>query len=310
MRPTYRPRSLSSYALAILILAWSALSGAAEVAVVISADTTPYREVAQAVRSRLGNAASISILPAQTLNGPKRQAYDYLVAVGSQAAQAALASELDAQILLTLLPRNDVDRLIADRRRGNDHRSISAIYLDQPFGRQMDLIRLALPEAARIGVLLGPDSGNQRAALQSAALERRLHLNAQKVEREGDLAFALNRLLPEVDVLLALPDPVIFNPGSIQLILLGAYRQKRPLVGFSPSYVRAGAILSLHSTPEHIGHQAAEMLLTAFSRGRLPASQYPHRFAIASNPHVARSLGIDLQDEDVLTRRMKAMETP
>ncbi len=293
-----------------MALVWAALTGATEVAVVISEDTAIYREVAQTVRSRLDNAANVSILPAHSLDGLKRKEYRYLVAVGGQAAQAALASELDVQILFTLLPRNAIDRLIADRRRGNDYRTLSAVYLDQPFGRQLNLIRLALPEAARIGVLLGPDSGNQHAALQSAALERRMRLVVQKVGREDDLASALQKLLPEADVLLALPDPAVFNPGSIQLILLGAYRQQRPLVGFSPNYVRAGAILSLHSTPEQVGRQAAEMLLAAFSRGGLPAPQYPHQFAIATNPHVARSLGIAIQGEDILSQRLRAMDPP
>lgn len=308
MRSPIRRRSLPSYALAIMVLAWSALAGAAEVAVVISEDTAIYREVAEAIRSRLDTAATVTVIRPQALDGLKRKELRYLVAVGGHAAQAVLSSDLEAQILVTLLPKNAIDRLAAERGRGIDSRPLSAIYLDQPIGRQLDLIRLALPEAVRIGVLLGPDTARQHVALQSAALERRLRLVAQRVDREEELAPALQKLLPDTDVLLALPEPTVFNAGSVQFILLAAYRQRVPLIGFSANYVRAGAILSLHSTPAHIGRQAADMLLAALPKGLLPSPQYPRQFAVATNPHVAHSLGVAIESEETLMQRMRALD--
>ena len=178
------------------------------------------------------------------------------------------------------------------------------MYLDQPIDRQLDFIRLAMPEARRIGVLLGPESGKQFSVLQAAALERRLKIVAQWVGQDRELASALQKILPDIDIMLALPDPAVFNAGTIQLILLGSYRQRLPLFGFSAAYVRAGAIASLHSTPEQVGAQAADMLLTALAKGHLPPPQYPRQYAIATNPHVARSLGVAIEGEEALLQRM------
>ena len=145
-------------------------------------------------------------------------------------------------------------------------------------------------------------------ALAAAAMERKLRLSAQQVMGESDLAPALQKLLPDTDLLLALPDAAVFNAGTIQLILLSTYRHQRPLIGFSASYTRAGAILSLFSTPRQIGAQAADMLRAALASGRLPPPQYPREFQVAANPHVARSLGLSLDSEDGLLQRLREMD--
>ena len=308
MRRLRRLVSLSIYALAILATAWSARAGANEVTVVISEDTPTYRDVANAIRGRLAPSKGVSIVKAAALDGLKLKPPHYLVAVGSQAAQALATSNLDAPMLVTLLPKTAVDRLIAESRKDINPRAISAVYLDQPIGRQFDFIRLILPEATRIGVLLGSESGKQYAVLQAAALEKRMRLVAQSVGGERELAPTLQRLLPEIDVLLALPDPAVFNAGTIQFILLASYRQGLPLIGFSATYVRAGAIASLHSTPAHIGEQAADMLTAAMRGGALPPPQYPRQYAVATNPHVARSLGIVIESEEAMLQRMRALD--
>jgi hypothetical protein len=50
------------------------------------------------------------------------------------------------------------------------------------------------------------------------------------------------------------------------------------------------------------------MLRAAQARGQLPPPRYPSRYTVATNPHVARSLGIVLESEDVLMQRMKVLE--
>jgi putative tryptophan/tyrosine transport system substrate-binding protein len=308
MRFPLAQRLLSIYALAIFALAWPALAGAGEVAVVLSEDSAVYRAVAETIQSRLQGTATVDIVHIPALRNPKQKDLRFLVAIGSQAASAAAASHIEAPLLVTLLPKSAFDRLAADRRRAADAQPLSALYLDQPIGRQFDLIRLAMPNARRVGVLLGPESDNLYPALQTAAQERQFRLTAQRVGSNSEIAPALQKLLPEIDVLLALPDPAVFNAGTIQLILLATYRQQLPLFGFSAAYVRAGAIASLHSTPVQIGNQAADMLRTALARGQLPPPRYSGQYTLATNPHVAHSLGIPLEGESALLLRMQQLD--
>lgn len=304
-----RTRSLLSYALAIMAAVWPALAVADGVALVISNDTAVYREVASAVRRRLEPDTRVFIAQAGALDELRRKGPQFIVAIGNQAARAVVASDIEAPILVTLLPKTAVDRLADDNRRFANSRPLSAVYLDQPIGRQLDLVRLILPNVKRVGALLGPESAGQFPVSQAAVLDRKMRLVAQRVAHEGELAAALQKLLPEIDVLLALPDPAVFNAGTIQTILLATYRLHLPLVGFSAAYVQAGAIASLHSTPVQIGEQAADMLASALANSRLPPPQYPRQYSVATNPYVARSLGILVNSEEALLRELRSLDS-
>jgi ABC-type uncharacterized transport system substrate-binding protein len=133
------------------------------------------------------------------------------------------------------------------------------------------------------------------------------------VAREGISSTAevypsLTRLLAETDVLLALPDPVVFNSGTIQNILLTTYRAQQPLFGFSPAYVRAGAIAAVYSTPRQLAAQTAEAAGRALSGAALPRPSHPKKFSVAVNPTVARSLGLTVDDEATLAARLQRTE--
>ncbi|MEZ5614985.1 MAG: ABC transporter substrate binding protein [Rhodocyclaceae bacterium] len=304
-------RSLLSYALAIAALAGAAPCAAQDIAIVIgepAAPGSPYAEVAEEIRSRLAPEAKVSVHGTADETPPAPDGARLLVAVGARAAARLAAAPGKAPLLVTLMPTEAFARLAAESRRTGSTRPMSAVHLDQPVGRQLALVRLALPDTRRIGVLLGPASASRQAALAEIAAQRGFHLEARQVAREDDLAPALLNLLPETDLLLALPDPLVFNAGTIQMILLSTYRHQRPLFGFSASYTRAGAVLSLFSTPRQIGAEAADMLRVALTGGRLPPPRYPREFQIAANPHVARSLGLTLDSEQDLLQRLRETE--
>jgi len=100
----------------------------------------------------------------------------------------------------------------------------------------------------------------------------------------------------------------VFNSYSIQNVLLTAYRQHSPVVGFSAAYIRAGAILGLYSTPAQIGRQTAEMARAVLAGAAVPPPQSPRYFEIGSNPQVARSLGIALEEPEALRARLLKQE--
>jgi putative ABC transport system substrate-binding protein len=142
-------------------------------------------------------------------------------------------------LLAILVPRLAFERM-ADpvRLRAG---SLSAVFLDQPAARQLDLIRLALPDARSVGILVSGQSKAHAPVLDAAARERGLQLVSSVVE-PGGLYPALQSLLPDVDVLLALPDPMMFNSQTAGSILTAAYRRQVPLAGFSPRLCQSGCL--------------------------------------------------------------------
>lgn len=219
----------------------------------------------------------------------------WVVAVGTAAQrgmQDLFARDATPPPLLAILvPRLAFER-IADPARLRSG-SLSAVFLDQPAARQLELIRLALPAASNVGILVGDESKGHLPAFEKAAKERGFELVTAFVG-QGDLFAGLQSVLSNADVLLALPDPAVFNSQTAANILTAAYRRQVPLIGFSPAYVKAGALLALHSTPTQVGTRGGELLRQALSGKVLPPPQWPRELTVSVNQDVARSLGFAL----------------
>ncbi|MFP5410060.1 MAG: ABC transporter substrate-binding protein [Gammaproteobacteria bacterium] len=293
----------------ICLLALSGQALAARIAVVLSEDSAPYQEAYQAIRSQLdptphgfypvyADTVSVSILGGANL----------VVTIGVRAAESVAALPIRTPVLAAMVPRTWYLRtgraLLADSGR----RDFSAIYVDQPFERQAALIRQALPDAARVGVLLGADQAGLLPDLSAALQANRLDLVSAVLPDEGRLLPALEGLLPETDLLLAVADPQVFNRSTAQSLFLTTYRYRKPVVGYSRSMTRAGALLSLHASPAQIGRQAAETAVAGLQGAavRLPAPAFPAYFSISINDKVGRSLGYTLPTEAELEKRMGA----
>jgi len=230
---------------------------------------------------------------------------DLIVAIGTLAMEQ-VSVETRVPVLNILVPRQSYEssRLHAK----HDARQYSAIYLDQPVSRQLQLIKAALPNRDAVGVLLGPASQDRLKLLQQAAREQKLGVSTEPVKAEEDILPALKRLFTSAEVLLALPDPLVFNKHTAQSLLLTSYRAQIPLIAYSKSYVSAGALAAVYSTPTQIGQQAAELLvrLAQAKTLSLPSPQYPKYFSVNVNYQVARSLGLAIEDEAALLQRIKA----
>ncbi len=296
------------------LLLWAcapAISAAAQLApdpsrasllIVSSDESQVYTGVAGLITTQLAKAGfdpdavqqtTAAALAQRLRAGPIAQPR-FFVALGVEAATTLVHSRVDAPVLAVLVPRASWQNLLRSSGRRASSR-FTALYLDQPLSRQIHLIRLALPHVRRVGVLLGPESIGRLALLTSLAGTHGLTVTEAKVDAEAGVFPALKQVLENCDVLLALADPQVFNSQSIQNILLAALRAKVPMVGFSPAYVRAGALLSLHVTPTQAALQAAALLQAALGDKALPANPVESNdFEVGVNEHVARAMDLTL----------------
>jgi putative ABC transport system substrate-binding protein len=279
---------------------------AATIAVVLSDDSAPYQEVLSAIQSRLGSEYNlVRQSPDQFASTDTTSVARLIITVGVKAAEAVVEKSSRTPVIAALVPRDwylhsGQSRLTADQRPA------TAVFLDQPFSRQLRLVREALPEASKLGVALSNAQTWQLRELQSQAKSLRLSVNEVIVGSEKRLVESLEKILPGVDLLLALPDAEVLNSGTAQTLFLTTYRYRVPVIGYSRSLTRAGALVSLFSSPDQIGRQTAEIALTALSNGvvKLPSAQFPRYYSISVNEHVARSLGLALPGETTLLKRM------
>ena len=280
---------------------------AARVTVVLSDDSAPYQEVYQVMRAYLDDTGhEVSRIYADGLTATPLHEARLVVAVGVRAAETLAALSGRTPVLAVLVPRAWYAKSGRTRLTEGGRRNVSAIYIDQPFERQAQLIHLALPEVRRVGVLLSVEQDGLLGELDEALRSQSLSLVHALLAEDERLIPPLESVLSEADLLLAVPDPQVFNRNTAQSLFLTSYRYRDPVLGYSRSLTRAGALLSLHSSPAQIGRQTAEWVRNTLNAGpvRLPAPAYPVYFSISINEQVARSLGFTLPSEDELEKRM------
>jgi putative ABC transport system substrate-binding protein len=235
-----------------------------------------------------------------------------IVSLGVRALKYALEAPGSAPVLALLVPSLTYDKLIAELPQTMRRRTISALFLDQPYPRQMQLIRHALPEARRVGVLVGPATAQQGNNIKNAGRESGLDVRIQAIQSRESLFAALNDMAREVDVLLLLPDPQVVSGETLRTLLLQTYRLRLPIVAYAASLVQAGATLGLFATPAQMGAEAGKWIREMdVEKGWIKAmTRFPQRYTVEVNRNVARTLQLTLPSVESLNAQLDAERRP
>jgi hypothetical protein len=249
--------------------------------------------------ARAGWGSSEMALDADKPSAPGVEGEQMLVAFGSRAFRTALRLAAGRPVVGALLPASSIDEAPVVGERW------SAIVLDQPIDRWLNLVQLAFP-GRQAGMLVSPSGQKTARAIERRLAERRQTLVIEPITMTEEVVPALERLMPRMSLLLALPDPQAHNRNTVQPLLLTTYRVGIPVVAYSESYQQAGAVLALYSTVPQIVSQVMETL-RQLQDGKSPANiQPPRYFTVGLNSAVARSLGLQLPSATELTDRVRA----
>lgn len=283
--------------------------------VLVSSDgADAYIEAAQALTAELERLGlprqQVMLVRADQLSSARAPSPSLYIALGLEAAATLSRQAPVAPVLCALIPKFSFEAVLAaDKRRASSQ--FSAIYLSQPFERQLALARLVSPGLRRLGVLWGPQSQDRAPALRTAAQGQGLELIEGTVVEGAPLFAPLKMVLEQAELLLALPDSWVYNSNSIQNILLSALRAGVPLAGFSPAYAKAGAMYSLHTTPSQVGLQAAAVASRVLLGQSLPSTPvYGRDFEVTVNPAVARAFGRSLDAQWLKAELLRREKSP
>ncbi|CAK0780521.1 hypothetical protein CCP3SC15_770002 [Gammaproteobacteria bacterium] len=279
------------------------------VAVVQSENSESYLEFTKALRDNILKL-DIDLVVVDDPTKPLPNS-DLVISVGMKAATAVAASNA-ITVLNVLIPKAGYKKLLRDFSARANSKTFSAIFLDQPLARQLYLIAAVLPNKRQVGVLFDSFPKDEQAQLRQQISLQRLSLHERVISATLPLHEALQEVLQESDVLLALPDSTVYNSSTLRNILLATYRRGIPLIGFSPAYVNAGALCAIFSTPAQIAAQAVLSVRQFREMSTLPTAQYPQWFEVMVNEQVGRSLGLSIKNAAELRNEMSALirETP
>lgn len=295
---------------ATVVLAALALTArdarAADVTIVLSSQASPYVKAETELKTRLvglgQTTRTIDIGELVKKPDPGRSSGAMFVAVGTPAT-VWLQANLPAQTPLVYCMTSD-----ARTPAKVTGRKIAGVSTNVPLGVQFGLIAEALPRATTIGLLYRSDNQNSARMLAEAKakLPKGLKLHAVAVDKHESVAKAIDALLAgAVDAVWTAPDSSVYDMATVRSLLLAAIRSRTPVFGFSPAFVRAGALLGVGIEPAHQGRQAAgivDLLLKATPATSSGATTQPRpeqlcpapEFELAVNLIVARELSITL----------------
>ncbi len=266
-----------------------------QVNIVISSNNKYQRLTATSIHFQLNDidipSAIISLDELEKTPHTKKTVY---IAVGEPAIAAVKQSHPGAPLL----------RISNTPIKGDNYNSTQAhLVLEQTQCREVELIKILNDDWRSIAILSSVNSVEKAAELTRCAIRFNINLNVYAIREESDLARTLERAVKNNDGILSIADPLIYNRHTIKNILLTTYRSRRPIIGYSESFIDAGAIAGIFTSPDSAGERAAQIISDFIDNHWQFNSKlyYPTDFTIKTNPQVARSLEIDLPDVSDIT---------
>ncbi|MGB0733127.1 MAG: ABC transporter substrate-binding protein [Pontibacterium sp.] len=298
--------------LGVLILGLLPLCVSAEtVLVVLSENSASYEQVLKGIRAT--STASLHTISAEELEkSPQltKHSYSLIVAIGTRATNISLKHRQEnTPVIATFIPHRAYNQLAQRHNIAPDSGKTSAVFLDQPYTRQFNLFRIATPTAKTVGVALSNVSKDELPALTQAANSVGLKLSHVFLDQGESPIDQLKKLFSHIDIFLALPDKTLFNRATAKWILYSSLRKRAPILSFSKKYVDSGALLGVYSTPEQAGQHTGEIIEARRDNYLpLPPPHYTRYFNVATNPIAAKNMGIKLQPQSELQKKLEELE--
>lgn len=280
-----------------------------KIAVVLSRDVAPYREAVRGFEDVLKQShrpykihefSSDGVAATRGTLGEKirEREPDLILTVGSAATQLISGEINDLPIVFSMVLPSSGSRSLQELREARPN--LTGASMEIPVRTQFMKLKEVLPTAKRIGVLYNPDvSGPIVDEAAEIARDLEMELVPLAVSSEKDVLAAISSLARNVDVLWSVADSTVFSEQGLKQILLETLRNRTPFVGLSPSFVKAGALLSFSTDYRDLGRQAGEQslrILIGEDVSRIPMTG-PRQLLLSINMNTAKQIQVHIRDE-------------
>jgi len=180
--------------------------------------------------------------------------------------------------------------------------NLTGASLDIPVKLQFEALQGVVPSVRRVGVLYNPKETEKVVApAVKTATALGLELVAIPVtspEEVQEMVDALPR--KKIDALWSVADSTVFSSSrSAEFLLRRTLEARIPVMGLSPAFVKAGALLALSVDYKDVGLQCGEQAAQVLA-GQLPSSlpiTVPRKVTLYVNLNVARAIGITIPSQ-------------
>lgn len=270
------------------------------VAVVVSRNIRPYIEAGEGLRAALGKIADAEVRMfflerskdgervdlAQKLADGK---FDLFVAIGPDAARFVwrqIKSEGTLRLYCMILNPKKIFGPAA-----NAH----GISLNIPAQAQAEMIKRALPDIKRIGLLYDPayNSGFFREAAEKAGMLG-INMVPLEIHTKKNIPSVLKRHWKDMDAVWLIPDRTVISESIIQYVTKEAFFRKIAVIGYNRFFYESGATLAFVFDYRELGRECAQEAKEVLS-GRAPRN-IPPVFQVWVSGRVAGKLGLRIPE--------------
>lgn len=218
-----------------------------------------------------------------------------IITLDQKSLHVVAALRIDKPHIATLITMEGYREVLSEQKvsRGKH----CALVIDQPLPRIARVIRDRLPDVQLAGIIGNPkdssgpipdNSGQQDPGLQIVRipLGENIHSTIRALSQSG------------VDTIIARHNKMVYNRNTARNILISSYHFNLPLIGYSSAFVKAGALIGIYSTPESMASDVLR-LIKKTDRCHGGSIFHPSKYTVEVNPHVAKSLGINIDTSDL-----------
>ncbi|MBI5559290.1 MAG: ABC transporter substrate-binding protein [Deltaproteobacteria bacterium] len=264
-----------------------------EIAIIKSNDITSYEEVLNGFKEEIAKQGfSVTYREFEKkstlVQQIKEENPNLILALGTDALTQVSQNLTDIPIVFSAL-LSPPEPLI-------NKANVTGSLLDIPVKQQLEKLLATAPDVKVIGVIYHPETTEKKVQeARRAAEEMGLVLESFPIQTIREIPMIKEM---EIDALLVLPDPMVCSPSIIKHLLLKSFRSRIPVMGISPAYVKAGALLALACDYQDIGRQSGEIAARIFSGtppAEVPVSR-PRASRLFLNLSIAKQIRLSIPE--------------
>jgi putative ABC transport system substrate-binding protein len=176
-----------------------------------------------------------------------------ILAVGLRAAKILKMQVNDVPIVFCMAMHPIINGLRTETSTG--------VHLEPSVVDQLNAVTKIIPHVKRIGIIYDPNrTGRLVAEFRDAAAELKMEIKAVPVKNREEAHKALTEMPKQAQALWLIRDPTVLTRTFFNQALVIQFKERMPLIAYSPQFVKKGAFFSYSASYKRQGKKAAEIV--------------------------------------------------
>ena len=270
--------------------------------VIVSGNSKIYSDFYVELESKLNGNVTLTRTNTSKLTNEILERHDFIIPIGYNAAKSVAKLKIKKTTIYTLIPENTS----LQKNILCDESNCYKAYINQPIERYLQLFKVMFSKGKNLVLATTKASSEYSKKIKNVSENIGIVYREINIETSKNVTRTFINKLNRNDVLLALPNSQIYNASNAKSIILSTYHANVPIIAYSKSFAKAGALVSLYSSISNIADKTASIVNSIIKDGPQNKKEYyPDEFSIEINSTVASSLNLDIDTENSIKRRIK-----